>query len=253
MSLKIAMLGTRRSARHVRWHRAPRRGDRPPARARGHEVTVYSERGYSGRTEDSEHLGMSVVQVPTVRCRSLEALAHSAVSTIEALRSRPDVFHYHAVGPGMLSPVPRLLSRSAVVQTIHGLDAERDKWGGAAQRLLLGATWTSARVPHATVTVSADLAEHYAAHGDDRRCVHITNGVTPHPFWLLGALGRKYGLRAGRYLLFVGRLVPEKRPDLLLRAFARGVDRPAARAGRGSSYTDGYVDELHELAADSNT
>ena len=50
-------------------------------------------------------------------------------------------------------------------------------------------------------------------------------------------------------LLFLGRLVPEKAPDLLLRAF-RNVDTSARLViAGGSSFTDEYVRQLEVLAA----
>jgi glycosyltransferase involved in cell wall biosynthesis len=56
-------------------------------------------------------------------------------------------------------------------------------------------------------------------------------------------------LEPGGYVLFVGRFVPEKSPDLLIRAFGQ-LDRPVklVLAG-GSAYTDDYAIELQRLAA----
>jgi glycosyltransferase involved in cell wall biosynthesis len=159
-----------------------------------------------------------------------------------------DIIHYHAVGPGVMSPLPRFFSRTAVVQTIHGLDAERAKWGGLAKWLLNGATWLSARVPDVTVTVSQALADHYLSRYG-RSCVFVPNGVDRRPPRGPGQLGH-LGLLGNDYLLFVGRLVPEKNPDLLMRAF-RDVetDQRLVLVG-GSSYSDDYYKTLHRLAAE---
>lgn len=215
---------------------------------RGHDVTVFAQSNYLGDAKVREHLGMRVVRVPSVRHRSLEAIAHSAMSTVAAMSGRHDVLHYHAVGPGLMAPLPRYLGRARVVQTIHGLDGERAKWGRVAQSILNAATWMSARVPHQTVTVSSALAEHYRERYD-RSCTTIVNGVTPKPARPADIIRSKYGLEGGDYSLFVGRLVPEKRPDLLIRAY-RELDthQPLVIVG-GSSYTDDYVERLRRLAA----
>ena len=56
-------------------------------------------------------------------------------------------------------------------------------------------------------------------------------------------------MQGGDYALFLGRLVPEKAPDLLVRAF-RNVDTTARLViAGGSSFTDRYVHELEVLAA----
>ena len=249
MSLRIAMIGTRGVPATFGGieHHVEQVGQRLVER--GHQVTVYSETGYSGASGTTTYLGMKVVQVPSVQRKSLEALAHAAASTAAAMRSRHDVLHYHAVGPGVLAPLPRYLSRAAVVQTIHGLDAERDKWGRGARTMLQVATWMSARVPDRTVTVSAALEQHYATKYG-RSSIRIVNGTTPRKPQDLTAEQRERGLRPGEFLLFVGRLVPEKRPDLLIKAFA-GVetDKRLVVVG-GSSYTDDYVAHLHDLAKD---
>jgi glycosyltransferase involved in cell wall biosynthesis len=220
--------------------------------ARGHEVTVFSQSKYlgsgGGRDWVREHLGMRVVRVPTLPMKSFEAIAHSGMSTMAAMAGGYDVLHYHAVGPGLAAPLPRYLSGARVVQTIHGLDGDRAKWGRVAQAILNVATWMSARVPHDTVTVSSALAEVYDTRYH-RACSTIVNGVTPQETRPADIIRTKYGLNGGDFALFVGRLVPEKRPDLLIRAFAElDTDARLVIVG-GSSYTDDYVHGLRRLAA----
>jgi glycosyltransferase involved in cell wall biosynthesis len=135
-----------------------------------------------------------------------------------------------------------------VVQTVHGLDNERAKWGRGARLVLDTAAWMSARVPDATITVSADLARHYAQRYR-RDATYIANGVDAPVRRAPDLIRSRFGLEGGDYVLFVGRLVPEKAPDVLLRAF-RAVpgDTRLVLVG-GSSFTAGYVAELHRLAA----
>lgn len=251
MSLRIAMLGTRGLPATFGGveHHVEEIGSRLVAR--GHEVTVYSQSAYSahaGSAHITEHLGMQVVTMPTVNARGLEALAHSAMSTAHGLRSGHDVFHYHAVGPGLMTPLARYGGRAAVVQTVHGLDADRAKWGGGARSVLTLATWLSARVPDRTLTVSRDLADHYAAHFD-RACDYVPNGVSLKTSRAPRLITEKYGLSGRDYVLFVGRMVPEKRPDLLIEAFSQiDTDQRLVLVG-GSSHTDEFVEELRLRAA----
>lgn len=218
---------------------------------RGHHVTVYCRRHYAPERL-REHAGMRLVHVPTVASKHLDAVVHSILCTVLALTGRYDVVHYHGVGPGLPAVLVRLLGRrrgrGRIVLTVHGLDGKRAKWGALASCVLRVATWSSARVPDRTVGVSATLAEHYRrVYG--RQMTVVVNGVTTPRAVPPGAFLGRHGLQAGRYVLFVGRLVPEKAPDLLVRAF-RDVpgDWLLAIAG-DSSFTDEYADQVRQVAA----
>ncbi len=213
---------------------------------RGHHVTVYTRRSY-GPLPESPYLGMEVIPSPTVASKHLDAIVHSATCTVKALASGHDVVHYHALGPGLLAPVPRYLSRSKVVLTVHGLDHERSKWGLGARSVLQLAHWVSGRVPDRTVVVSETLQEHYAARFATP-VDYIPNGVSA-PGASPASHVEALGLTPGRYLLFVGRIVPEKWPDQLIEAF-RSVEGDVQLAVVGdSSWTDGFTSRVRELAA----
>jgi glycosyltransferase involved in cell wall biosynthesis len=216
--------------------------------ARGHDVTVFCRSNYL-QADLVSHRGMRLVSLPTVGTKHLDAIVHSGFATMRAMAASYDVLHYHAIGPGMLAVLPRYLSRARVVLTVHGRDDQRGKWGPAAKAVLGTAGWLSARVPDATVVVGRHLEQYYReAHG--RPTVYVPNGVhavTPRP--ANGTLAR-LGLEARRYLLFVGRMVPEKAPDLLLQTFRRlPGDHRLVLAG-DTSFTDRYTAELRRLAAD---
>ena len=216
--------------------------------ARGHEVHVYCRSNYVP-AGTAAYRGMRLRRLPTVGTKHLDAIVHSALSTAAALGERFDVLHYHALGPGALTPLARALSGAKVVQTVHGLDHDRRKWGGGARWFLRSSAWLSARVPHATVVVSQALVDHYQARYG-RAVTHIANGVQapaerPPPC----RIAARFGLGGGDYLLFVGRWVPEKAPDLLVRAFRRLPGELRLVLVGDSSFTDGYAGRLRRLAA----
>ncbi|MHB8488107.1 MAG: glycosyltransferase family 4 protein [Candidatus Dormibacteria bacterium] len=217
---------------------------------RGHDVTVYTRASYA-RTHITEYRGMHVRYIPTAPTKHLEALVHSGLSTAVAMLPGPkhaDILHYHAIGPSVFTPLPRALTRRGVVLTVHGLDYDRDKWGMGARAALRSAGWISAHVPHATISVSRNLADYYRARYG-RVAHYIPNGVAAPIERPPRLISERFGLRGRDYALFLGRLVPEKAPDLLLRAF-RTVDTSSRLViAGGSSFTDRYVHELEVLAA----
>lgn len=214
---------------------------------RGHDVTVYCRNSY-GRNGQREYRGMRLRRVPTIGTKHLDAIVHSAFSTVAAITNGADIVHYHALGPGLVAPVPRYLSTASVVLTVHGLDNERGKWSPPARAVLGAAHWMSARVPDETVVVSHALAEHYEAFGA-RRVTHIVNGVSVPRLRRAQQITAEFALGAGTYVLFVGRLVPEKAPDLLLRAFARLRTGLRLVITGDSAFTDRYATELRRLGA----
>jgi glycosyltransferase involved in cell wall biosynthesis len=214
--------------------------------SRGHQVTVFCRTNYTSERR-TEHRGMRLRHLPTVNTKHFDAIAHSVVSSFAAMADRPDIIHYHALGPGLAAPLPRLFSTAKVVLTVHGLDHQRSKWGVAARQVLKTAAWTSARVPDTTIVVSQALADHYArCYGRDT--VYVPNGVDPPLAHSASELDR-FGLSSGSYVLFVGRLVPEKAPDVLIKAFRRIPGDVRLVVAGGSSFTAAYARSLRDIAA----
>lgn len=215
--------------------------------ARGHSVDVFCRSSYTDSAAEYFR-GMRVRQAWTVNTKHLDAILHSFVSSIHSMGNRFDIVHYHALGPALTAPLARTFSRAKVVLTVHGLDQERAKWGPGARQMLGLAHWMSSWVPHATVVVSRELAEHYAS-VYERPSAYIPNGVAAAEPLAPNEITKRWGLKPRQYVLFVGRLVPEKAPDLLIRAYQQVPgDIPLVVAG-ASSFTAEYVEYLHELAA----
>jgi glycosyltransferase involved in cell wall biosynthesis len=205
--------------------------------ARGHDVTVYCRSAYIAECETFK--GVRLRHVPTIYTKHLEAIVHSLCSAVDATFRGYDIVHYHATGPSLVAPISRVAGQR-VVATIQGLDYARAKWGRFARIVLRVAAWTGARVPHQTIVVSRDLQRHLKDRYG-RETIYIPNGV-PVPL----SRGESNG-EAGSYLLYLGRLVPEKRVHDLLEAYAQvSGDLPLIIAG-GSSYSDDYVAKLKSL------
>lgn len=179
-----------------------------------------------------------------MRTKHLEAVSHSALCAARAMRGF-DLVHFHALGPSLFSWLPRLSGR-AVAATVHGLDHARAKWGRAARAALRLGELASARFPHAVIAVSRPLAEHYrAAHGID--ATYIPNGAPRAGHRPLDGL-RRLGVDEPGYVLFLGRLVPEKGVHTLVEAF-RGLDTPRRLVvAGGHGHSAGYERTLRELA-----
>jgi glycosyltransferase involved in cell wall biosynthesis len=215
---------------------------------RGHEVTVYCRR-QQGPPWPEEHLGMKLRYRWAPSSGGLAAFVHAFLCTLDAIPRRFDVIHYHAVGPGLMAVLARVLTRATVVTTVHGRDDQRAKWGRGAQLVLRAGVWVSARVPHATIVVSQELSDDYrATYG--RETVVVPNAVEPpHPV-PPGRTLAQLGLRPREYALSVGRLVPEKAVHVLVDAYAAtNTELPLVIVGEPSG-TETYVAEIRERVRD---
>lgn len=212
----------------------------------GCEVLVYCRSHYTPKGATLP--GVDLVRLPSIHTKHLDAITHTALATTHVLASRAEIVHYHALGPSALAFLPRL-RRQKVVVTVHGLDWRREKWGRAAAAFLRACEWSATRFPHATIVVSRTLAAHFREAGA-RNVVYIPNGtVLPAP--APSSPAREMGLEPGRYLLFVGRLVPEKGLHILLRAHRAHVPEwPLVVAGEGH-FTEDYVAECRRAAGPS--
>ena len=211
----------------------------------GHEVTVYCRSYFTPKV--AFHRGMRVKRLPTVRTKHLETIVHSLLSTGDALFRRYDIVQFNALGSSPLAVVPRLLGTGTVV-SVQGLDGERAKWGKIAQRYLQACEWTSARCPSATSVVSHHLVNYYAQYAH-ANIAYIPNGVTLRPPVPPNHL-TAFGLGHKNYILFVGRLSPEKGCHYLIEAF-KGLDTHLKLVFVGdSTYVDDYIQMLRKDESD---
>lgn len=210
---------------------------------RGHDVTVYARSAYSER-DQREFRDVSITRLPQINTKHLEAASHTFLALLHALaRRRFDVIHLHATGPGAMAPVARLAGVPVVV-TIQGLDWRREKWGRGARFVLQMASRLAAKSPDRAIVVSRELQRYY----EDElgaKTSYIPNGVKPDRPPMTRAM---LDLEPDSYVLFLGRLVPEKHVHTLIRAY-RQVEgsTPLVVAGPGT-HSPNYVAEVARLA-----
>lgn len=220
--------------------------------ALGHEVTCYDRSGsdVNGEptpTEPYERDGVRVVPVRTVDAKGMAALSSSLFATLAAIKDHPEVVHYHAEGPCVPLPLARRAGIRTVA-TVHGLDWQRAKWGKLASACIKMGERNAARRADEVIVLSRSAQRYFReAYGCETR--FIPNGIEPKEPRPARVITERWGLTRGSYVLFLGRIVPEKRPELLIKAFRNlDTDKRLVIAG-GSSDTSEYLDEIKRLAA----
>jgi len=212
---------------------------------KGHEVTVYCRLYYTKR--GGTYRGMRLVRLPSVNTKHLDTATHCLLATLDSLFRNYDIVHFHALGPSVFASLPKIAGAKTAVQ-VHGLDWQREKWGAVASWILKRCEYPAVHFPDKTIVVSKTL-QGYFKEKFSRDTVVIPNG-TKVPVSRPASRIRKFGLEEGNYVLFVGRLVPEKGVHYLTEAFSRiKTDMKLVLAG-GSSFSDEYVTKLREYESD---
>lgn len=189
----------------------------PRLAAAGCDVEVLVRAPYVPAEAEGLWQGVRITRVWCWRSRSLEAIVQTFLGVLTAAWKRPDVLHIQAIGPALFVPMARLLGLRVVV-THHGFDYERDKWGRVGKTTLQIGERLGMGFAHARIVISRAIAGSVSERLGARSHI-IPNGVTlPQPCSTKAALGR-LGLEPARYVLTVGRIVPEKRHLDLIAGF----------------------------------
>ncbi len=219
---------------------------------KGNKVTCYNRKGHhvSGAEFDSvktnECGGVRLKSVFTLDKKGLAAMTSSFSAAVLAAFGNFDIVHFHAEGPCAMLWLPKLFGKKCIA-TIHGLDHQRAKWGKFASWYILTGEKCAVRFADEIIVLSENV-QNYFAEKYGRQTVFIPNGVTTPKNVNACEITRLYGLKKDDYILFLGRLVPEKGLRYLIEAFKKvNTDKKLVIAG-GSSDTLGFENELKELA-----
>ena len=221
--------------------------------AQGHDVTAYNRKSEHIAGKDFEQSektkqwqGVKIKWVKTPDSSKLNAIVYSFFATLRAVFSRFDIIHFHAEGPASMVILAKLFRKRSVV-TIHGLDWQRSKWGGFATKFLKFGERTAAKYADEIIVLSKNVQDYFIK-VYDRETVFIPNGISKPDNYEPEIIKNKYGLDKDGYILFLGRLVPEKGVHYLIEAYKElDTDKKLVIAG-GSSHTKEYESELKALA-----
>ena len=218
----------------------------------GHSVTCYNRRGHHvcGKEYDSmrssEYKGVHIKNVFTINRKGLAAMTSSVFGAICTAFGKYDVVHFHAEGPAFMCWLPKLFGKRVIV-TIHGLDHQRAKWGNFGKWYIMQGEKNAVKYADKIIVLSKNVQQYFKdTYG--RETVYIPNGVNRKMIRPAKQINEKWGLEKDSYILFLGRIVPEKGAHYLIKAFRKiKTDKKLVIAG-GSSDTNRYMDEIQAMS-----
>jgi glycosyltransferase involved in cell wall biosynthesis len=212
----------------------------------GHDVTVYSRKGYTGESPLSEYKGVKLRYTPYLRQRELEQLSHEFTSILDSLRRTFDLYYFLGTRSAPMY-VPLRASKRVVVVNTDGLEWKRRKWPKIGRAYLRFAEWVAVRAAADELVSDAQAIADYFKTTYGRASTYLTNGAYVLTELPPGKLDQ-WDLRPGQYYVVVCRIEPENNIDIIIREFmASGSERELVIVG-GMNYETPYWSHLQHLA-----
>lgn len=209
---------------------------------RGHKVTVYC-RSHHIKTNDKWYRGVELVPLPTIGRKHLDTIVHTFLSILHLSLKRYDIVYICNVGNAVLSGIPRIFGKK-VILNIDGADWERAKWGKFAKKFIKFSAYIATLFPNVAIADSMVVKKYYL-NKFKKQLVFIPYGANIVQSTNSDFI-KKFGLQKRKYILFVGRLVPENCPHHLIEAFEKlQIDTDLKLVIVGDApYSEKYIQSL---------
>ena len=213
---------------------------------RGHEVTVYC-RSHHITYEGNYYKGMRLVKLPTIANKYLDTMVHSFISSLHALTQGYDIALYFIAGNSPVTWIPRLVGTKTILN-VDGLDWKREKWPTIAKKYIQFAEYLATKLPTTYITDS-EVVQNYYQDQFNSCPPYIPYGseidVLPP-----GETLAQFGLDPQKYVLFVGRLVPENCAHHIVDAFKQIETNFKCVIVGDAAYAKEYIASLKTRASD---
>lgn len=216
------------------------------------EITVYRRKAYvNPQMLNGYYKNITFIDLPSTKIKGVEPFIHSFLASIDALFKKPDVVHYHNIGPALFSPIVKLRN-IPVVLTYHSANYEHEKWGRFARKVLLFSEKVALKTADKIIFVNKYQMEKYNEE-IKKKSIYIPNGINDMPLSSATDYLNKIGVEKEGYILSVGRITKEKGFDTLIKAYklAEKENVKLVIAG-GVEFENSYMKKLQELSKGLN-
>jgi glycosyltransferase involved in cell wall biosynthesis len=216
--------------------------------ASGHKVLVFcrpSDVVPEDRNPPTEYLGMQLMHIPVVRNRSLETLAHTALSVLHpSLHDTDAAVVFNAANAPLL---PIVKARGIAVAThVDGLEWLRSKWGPAGQHYYRMAESLAVRWSDALIADAQGIQDYYATE------FGAPTELIAYGAPILENVGSsriaELGLEPDGYHLVVARFEPENHVLEIVDGYVRSEARLPLVVIGSAPYSDAYTARIRAVA-----
>ena len=209
-------------------------------------LRVYRRKPYLTQYSNKNYPNIEFIDLPSTRIKGFEAVLHTFLCVMHILFHRkPQAVHVHNIGPGMFTPLLRLM-RLKVVMTYHSANYEHAKWGRLARTLLRLCESISLCCSHRIIFVNKFQMQKYGKKVQ-RKSIYIPNGIHRVTRTESTDFLEKHGIEPDSYLLGVGRLTPEKGFEYLVQAASSLPEVKQVVIAGSSDHDTAYYEQLKAL------
>lgn len=184
--------------------------------ARKHQVVVYC-RKHNCQCDRNEYLGIKLRKFGSINKKGIDTLSHTFLSVLDLVRQRDiRIVHLYNVANAIFIPFLKLAGKKVAV-SVDGLEWKRLKWGIFARAFYKISEFICAKTADAIICDSK-IVQRYYEKKFNCRTEYIPYGAQIDERADIKTMD-KFDLQARKYLLFVGRLVPEKGVHNLIKAY----------------------------------
>ena len=182
------------------------------------EVIVFRRKPYVTSTGNT-YRNITFIDLPSTKIKGFETVLNSFLATIKTLFVKPDVAHYHNIGPALFAPLLKLRG-IPVVLTYHSPNYEHEKWGVFSRRLLKFSESVALKFSDKIIFVNKYQMEKYNSKIQNKS-IYLPNGIDKQLISDRQDYLDELGIEPKKYILSVGRITPEKGFDTLIKAYKR--------------------------------
>lgn len=213
----------------------------------GHECIVWCE---SDHHEVEMLDGVKVIYHPGPKNNLICKPWCGLKATIKTVLFEKDVsfIHYNGWGPSLACLISRMCGIPSCMEG-HGLEWQRSKYTARAQKVMKFMERVTANLNQHLIMCSEGQVKYFHdTYGKESECipgaVHLPDLDSVNSSNIM----KRFGLVPKRFFLFMGRLVQDKNPDVLIRAFlnAKVAGYKLVIAGDNEAMPE-YVNSLHKL------
>jgi glycosyltransferase involved in cell wall biosynthesis len=216
--------------------------------ASGHQVLVFcrpSDGGAEDRNPPAQYLGVQLVHLPVLRKRSLETLAHTALSVVHRSLLGTDAAVVFNAANAPLLPIIKA-RRIAVATHVDGLEWLRAKWGPTGQRYYRTAESLAVRWSDALIADAQGIQDYYEAEfGAPTELIAYGAPILENAGTSRIA---KLGLKPHGYHLVVARFEPENHVLEIVEGYVRSQAKLPLVIVGSSPYSDAYTARIQATA-----